>query len=101
LPSIKKTPANAYLLPNYDEYIVGYKDRTALIDEQHFKKSVNRDNLLFSNIIVVDGYVVGNWKRTIKKKEIIVETTLFKPLTKSQNAAIATAIKTYKKFIGN
>ncbi len=89
----------AYLLPNYDEYIVAYKDRSLLMSDQHNNKLDSRGNLLFQNVIVYAGKVIGLWKRTIKANDILVEITPFEPLTKTQQAAVNAAVKEYKKFM--
>jgi hypothetical protein len=56
------------LLTMYDEFVMGYKDRSAIF--------VNRNNLnpkpksLHNCIIVWEGQVIGNWKRTVSPKTI-------------------------------
>src|SRR6266568_4047343 len=57
-------PANdlsqtVYLLPNYDEYIVGYTDRSAVFDASHTQKLDTRGNVLFQHTIVLNGRIVG------------------------------------------
>jgi len=56
----------AYLLPNYDEYIVAYKDRGMLMDERHNNKLDARGNVLFNNVIIINDKVAGLWKRTAR-----------------------------------
>ena len=65
LPSVKNMEDKAYLLPNYDEYTVAYKDRAALMDTKHNKKLDSRGNVLFTNVIILDGRIAGTWKRKI------------------------------------
>ncbi|MBI3168714.1 MAG: AlkZ family DNA glycosylase [Chloroflexi bacterium] len=88
------------LLPNYDEYTVGYTDRSAIYDTQHNQKLDSRGNFLFNNVVVVNGQVVGTWKRTLKKSEVFIEFVLFRKLTKVENHAIADAAERYGKFLG-
>jgi len=95
----KAVPGKIYLLPNYDEYIVAYKDRTLLMDHHHNSKLDARGNVLFQNVIVYNGKVTGLWKRTIKASDVIVETTPFEPLSKTQQTAINAAVKEYRKFM--
>jgi hypothetical protein len=89
-----------YLLPNYDEYIVGYADRSAIYDEQHGDKLDSRGNVLFQHTIVLDGVIVGTWKRTLKKREVVIEPTLFVPLTPAQADAFAQAAQRYGDYLG-
>jgi hypothetical protein len=37
-------PAKAYLLPGFDEYMLGYKDRTAALDRRHAQKIAPENN---------------------------------------------------------
>ena len=50
-------------------------------------------------IIVVDGQVVGTWKRTLKKDAVVVTTDIFAVLTKAQSQAVAKAIEQYAAFL--
>ena len=62
--------AERLLLPNYDEYIVAYTDRSAIFDEAHTKLLDSRGNFLFNHVLVIDGQVMGTWKRTVKTREV-------------------------------
>ena len=96
----KDASPTAYLLPNYDEYVVGYTDRSAIYDESQNHKLDARGNFLFQNTIVIDGQVVGTWKRTLKKKEVIVELSPFEKLTKVEIQAVDLATNRYGDFLG-
>jgi hypothetical protein len=66
-PKIDKSPT-AYLLPNYDEYFIGFKDRSA-IGEVATKAKISKDDpSLIAHVIILDGQIVGGWNRTIKKR---------------------------------
>jgi hypothetical protein len=92
----KDKSASVFLLPAFDEYAVAYKDRSAILDPKHVKKSGNG---IFKPIIVINGKAVGNWKRIIKKNKVIVETDSFDKLSNSFQAAIEKEIKRYVKFV--
>jgi len=92
-----KSPG-AFLLPNYDEYIVSYKDRGATIAAADLNKADPRGTI-FNHTIVANGKVIGIWKRTIGKAKVDIELIPFQPLSKVSNAAIATAAKRYAKFL--
>lgn len=89
----------ASLLPNYDEYIVGYADRSAIFDSFHSNKLDARGNPLFQHTIVVKGRIVGTWKRTLKKEALVIETNLFTRLTKAENRSVAMVIQRYGEFL--
>jgi hypothetical protein len=48
------------LLPSFDEYLLGWKDRQPAVDAGHWKK-VNRGGGWLHPVIVVDGHVAGTW----------------------------------------
>ena len=98
-PSTKEASPTAYLLSIYDEYISGYKDRSAMVDERRAAKLGALGNAL-SYILVVDGQIVGTWKRTIRKDAVAIEIDIFTRLTKAENRAVIEAARRYGKFLG-
>jgi winged helix DNA-binding protein len=96
---LKNSASSAYLLPNYDEYTVGYRDRSAIFDRSHIDKlSAFRESIL-TQVLVINGEVSGTWKRTLKKNEVIVEFAPFTALTNGQNQAVVAAAQRYGKFL--
>lgn len=89
----------AHLLSIYDEYISGYMDRGAIIDGRHAARLRGMGNAL-SYVVVVDGRIVGTWRRTLKKAVVIIETCMFARLTKTENRAVAVAAHRYGVFLG-
>jgi len=94
---VRKPSPTTFLLPNYDEYTVGYTDRSAIFDASHADK-FPRESVLAQSILVA-GRIVGTWKRTIKKKEIVIELAPFTLPTNEQNQAIIAATQQYGKFL--
>ncbi len=88
-----------YLLPNFDEYTVAYTDRSAVIDDSDMAKFDTRGNVL-NNTIVLDGRVIGTWKRTLKKDTVIVAPNLFTSLTEAETSALVAAANRYGAFLG-
>ena len=97
--STKEINPTAYLLPNYDEYIVSYTDRSTIFDTQHNKKLDSRGNFLFNHVIVINGQVAGTWKRTINKSAVVIELNPFTPLSKAEKQAVSLAVDQYGKFL--
>ena len=94
----KTKPPAAFLLPNYDEYIVSYKDRSATIAASDINKADPRGTI-FNHTIVVNGKIIGTWKRNIGKTRVDIELIPFVPLSKANHAAIASAAKRYARFL--
>lgn len=89
----------AYLLPPFDEYMVAYRDRSVPLDPVYGRRVIGI-NGLFNPAIVIDGKVVGTWKRTLKKDAAIVALDPFKPLAKTALSAVRAAAKRYGAFLG-
>jgi hypothetical protein len=84
----------AYLLPNYDEYGISYKDRSAMFDAANIKR------LAFRHMIVINGWTVGTWRSSLTKGSVVIETNTFAPLTKAQKRAVRVAAERYGAFLG-
>lgn len=89
-----------HLLPGFDEYYLGYRERSAIIDPQHADKIVPGGNGIFKPMIVVDGRVVGIWKRTIKKSTVLIEAMPFETLSPAEMDGFAAAAARYGEFLG-
>ncbi len=99
LPAKGKSPV-AYLLPNYDEYFIGFKDRSA-IGELATRAGIKGDDpSLFAHIVILDGQIVGGWKRTITKDAVAIRLNLITKLTKAEQRAVAEAADRYAAFLG-
>jgi hypothetical protein len=99
-PSPGKTASIAYLLPGFDEYLLGYRDRSASLDPANAQKLQPGSNGMFSSTIVVNGKVVGTWKRLLTKKAVRISTGLFRSLTTGETRAVEEATGRYCEFLG-
>jgi hypothetical protein len=88
-----------HLLPAFDEYYLGYQDRRAVLDP-HYDKTVVSSNGMFRPIIVLDGQVVGTWKRILKKESVTITASPFTPLTGQKGQALVTAAERFGAFLG-
>ena len=88
------TVGYALLLPMYDESIVAYKDLRVVLAEPP-----PRDGLL-SRAIVIGRRTVGSWKRTLAKREVVIEATLFTSLGARDSRALASAVAAFGRSLG-
>jgi polyhydroxyalkanoate synthesis regulator protein len=89
--------SGAYLLPVYDELIIAYKNRDAMVPAKFIDKM---RAITFFPTIIINNQVVGNWSRNIGKKTIDIELKPFDKLSKMQSDSIETAAQRFKKFNG-
>jgi hypothetical protein len=100
LPAALPGPSQAFLLPPFDEYLVAYRDRSASLDPRHSSLVVPGGNGIFHPIVVIDGRVVGTWKRAFKKDTVAMTFSSFAPWSDEQAGAITTAAERYGRFVG-
>jgi hypothetical protein len=97
-PALHDPAPAAVLLSIYDEYISGYQDRSAMVEPSYGARLQALGNALTA-IVVLDGQVVGTWKRTLKKDAVVIKTDIFATLTHAESQAVANAIDQYAAFL--
>jgi hypothetical protein len=84
-----RMPPATFLLPNYDEYLIAYKDRhlvrpAAGADADGIMKGADA----FAHPLVVDGVLAGLWRRRVSGARTNVEIVVKVPLTARQRRAL-------------
>jgi hypothetical protein len=95
---------SVHLLPNYDEFLVAYADRTAMLDapaENGAAHTAEAKRAIFSNVIEIGGKVAGTWQRSITRDRVSVEITPRRALTAAEHKAITAQAKRYANFLGS
>ena len=88
-----------FLLPGFDELILGYTDRSASLDAGHAKLVVPGGNGVFQPTIVSNGRVVGTWKAALAKRKVVVTPAPVAPLSARESRALGAAVARYARFI--
>lgn len=91
--------SRAHLLPAFDEFLVGFADRSAVIPGHH-TMNVNAGGGILNPTIVVDGRIVGTWKRRFVRGEVLFSPTPFEPLDRTKVKSVEIAFKRYATFLG-
>ncbi len=89
----------AHLLPVYDEYVVAYKDRRAILTPEYAARS-DAGNGIFRAPILIDGQIVGTWTRKLTKEAVVISPNLFRGLSRDEEKALAAAARPYGAFLG-
>ncbi|HEY5408092.1 MAG TPA: winged helix DNA-binding domain-containing protein [Ginsengibacter sp.] len=93
-----KSKSSFYLLPAFDEFIISYKDRRAVIEQEYYAKAFTA-NGIFRPVMVMNGKVIGLWKRDIQKDKLITEAQFFKRAGEAAINSFKNESKTYAKFL--
>jgi Winged helix DNA-binding domain len=89
-----------HLLPNFDEYTVGYQDRSAALDPDHpFEPSVFSFGSILSNIATIDGRVRGAWQRSMGRGALHIEVRLLGAIRPAEAAAVGEAGDRLGRFL--
>jgi hypothetical protein len=99
VPEATSSP-DVHLLPGFEEYMLGYRDRSAMLELAHANKVVPGGNGVFFPIIVVNGQIKGVWKRSITAKKVGVTLMPFSKLSATELAAAKDAALQYGAFVG-
>ena len=89
----------AHFMPFRDEYLVAYKDRTA-VSSIEYNALVDSGNVIFHQPILIDGQVAGTWTRKLKKGAVVITTNLLRPLTAAAMDALAVAAERFGSYLG-
>jgi hypothetical protein len=95
----RKTPI-AHLLPNYDEYFIGFKDRGAFAQRLRAAGIEARTDALSGHILAIDGQIVGGWGRTFRGKKAVIRLKPLQALTGAEDRSVGTAAKRFSEFLG-
>ena len=92
-------PPIVHLLPNYDEYLISYKHRSDYYDGDHFIVQPPTD-AFYRHMVFIDGYLCGRWDRTVTKKGVAVEVTLYVESSAAIDAAIEAEVVRHGAYLG-
>jgi hypothetical protein len=81
----------AFLMPTYDEFLVGYTTFTS--DNRYAGEP-----LRFNSTVIFNGQIVGSWQRTLKSQHLQVELALFANLSPLEQEQIHHAAIRYGAF---
>lgn len=90
-----ETPT-ALLLPPFDEYTVAYRDHRALLEPPFADQPTS---VLFNGVVVIDGAILGAWRRSISGRSVQIEAMPFRPFTDAEREAFEAAARRLGAFL--
>ena len=88
---------SVYLLPPFDEYLLGYRNRSAVLHPA-FTKKINAGGGMMKPTLVVNGQVAGIWKQIRRKSKITIFVEPFRELSENEDRLLAQAADRYGRF---
>jgi hypothetical protein len=89
------------LLPGFDEYVLGYKDRSAILTPAEELRVVPGKNGMFLGTVIAGSLVVGTWNRRTTTKRTVVTVTPFAALSASRRRDVERAAAAYGRHLGS
>jgi hypothetical protein len=99
-PFGQSQPRRVLALPGFDEYLLGYKDRSMMLDEEHKQAIIPGGNGVFQPTVVRDGRVVGTWRRVTKRTRVEITVDPLAKLGARDRTAVEAAFRPYGHFLG-
>ena len=99
-PGTSPAPRGVHALPGFDEYLLGYRDRSAPLAGGPLELVAPGKNGLFLSTVVVDGEVVGTWRRTLSARGVSVDVRPFGALSAAARGRLDGALGRYAAFLG-
>jgi hypothetical protein len=87
-------------LPGFDEYLLGFKDRSLMLAAEHKQAIIPGGNGVFQPTIVRGGRVIGTWKRTTGRGRTVVQVRPLVPVGASDRDRIRDALEPFARFTG-
>jgi len=89
----------SFLMPDYDEFVMSYKNRSILFNQKNFGPAGRKAIEGYNHLFIAEGQIAGAWLRTIKNNKVIIEIKSFTVLSKPKQQAMARAEKKYNAFV--
>ena len=89
----------ALLLPNYDEFFIGLKDRRAIGQRLAHVPAPLPGNAAFAHVLAIDGQLVGDWRRADEGRGARVRLRVLAPLARAEERAVEAAVRRYAAFL--
>lgn len=89
----------AHLLPNYDEYFIGLRDRSAIAARVRALHLVTGGDALIAHIAFIDGQLVAGWRRLQEASGVVVALELLARITREERKRLEGQAERLSRFL--
>lgn len=93
-----RTATEAHLVQGFDEYVIAYSQSRDLIDLAGLFPN-GADERLRIHVVLIDGQVVGRWRRVATSGSVTVDARIDRPISAQEQAAVNVALERYGAFL--
>jgi uncharacterized protein YcaQ len=101
LPSLRRARLDrptVRLLPYFDSFLLGLKDKSHLVDAAHYKRVFRPEGWL-SPVVLIDGRVAGMWSVDRKRRRLGIRVEAFKALRAADRTSIRDEAEDLRRFL--
>jgi hypothetical protein len=93
-------PAPARLLPKFDSILLGHKDRSRIIKDQHKKLVFKSKAGDIAATVLVNGQIAGTWKHSRKRRKLVVSVKPFGKIARDDKADVKQQASELSQYMG-
>lgn len=98
-PDDRDAPPQVHLLPGFDAYLLGYRDRAFAVPTEHARRQHPGGGVL-RPVVVVDGRVLATWGRARRGGRVEVRVAPFAPLPEAVAPGLEREVADLGRFLG-
>ena len=87
------------LVQGLDECIVSYRESKDVLFPSAATTPIPLQDIVFNHVVLLDGQLIGQWRPVQRKGSILVETLLYRRLSRRETGALEAAIEKYSRFM--
>ena len=99
-PTRAKQRRSLLALPAFDEYLLGYGDRSLAIENGSLTRVVPGRNGIFLPLILASGRVTGTWRQRKTAETVTVDALPFLAFSANQTREFQRTVADYARFLG-
>jgi len=99
-PTADRVTGAHYLLPNYDEFLIAYRHRDAVLDPSRARNFGVFTSAEYPHQIVLNGRVAGSWRREVSARGAAVTLRTYSRPSKAETTALAAEASRLGRFFG-
>ena len=98
-PRMRVNKPTVHVMQALDEYLVGYSETKHLLNISKTARPFT-DRTFYFGVVMADGQVAGNWKRTITKSKVKFDILLYRLFRGERLRALEKSVADHGKFLG-